>query len=84
MANQKLRFRPSQPLTLGVDVEVQLLVRDTLDLKPASPTVLSLCKGEKEKLKAEYLSYFTFLESLFSKVGSYERQRQIAKKAPAI
>jgi glutamate---cysteine ligase / carboxylate-amine ligase len=48
----ELTFGKSQPLTLGVEVEVQLLNKKTLDLTPVSPIVLSALENN-EKVKAE-------------------------------
>jgi carboxylate-amine ligase len=51
--NSDLIFAPSEPLTLGVEVEIQILDEQTLDLKPMSPTILNEFQGDKSKLKAE-------------------------------
>src|SRR5687768_5920615 len=48
-----LVFAPSEPLTLGVEVEVQLLDSETLNLKPMSPLVLSMHRGDPARIKAE-------------------------------
>lgn len=51
-----LEFKKSEPLTLGVEIEVQLLDKDGLDLKPFSPTVLEALRvagGTQGRVKAE-------------------------------
>lgn len=49
-----LVFTPSKrPLTLGVEIEIQLLDKDTLDLSPVSPKILERLGGETARIKAE-------------------------------
>ncbi len=51
LAAQNEDFQPSEFLTLGVEVEVQLLDLNTLDLAPVSPRLLGglwLLKGVRE------------------------------------
>jgi glutamate---cysteine ligase / carboxylate-amine ligase len=48
-----LVFGPSKALTLGVEVEVQLLNKNSLDLTPVSPIILSSIEKNQEKIKAE-------------------------------
>ncbi len=52
-------FHPSEFLTLGVEVEVQLLDRKTLDLAPVSPRLLASL-GNSSAFKPEF--YSTMLE----------------------
>lgn len=54
--NADLIFSHSEPLTLGVEIEIQLLDRETLDLKPISPQILAQAERRPElrdKIKAE-------------------------------
>lgn len=48
-----LKFANSQALTLGVEVEIQLLNNETLDLYPISPKILEICGNKTDKIKAE-------------------------------
>lgn len=48
-----ITFAPSQSLTLGVEVEVQLLDKETLDLTPKSPEIFNIIGGESGRVKAE-------------------------------
>lgn len=53
MPSQDLLFAPSQPLTLGVEIEVQLLDPDSLDLNPKSPQLLASLTHLGDRVKAE-------------------------------
>ncbi|HVK62206.1 MAG TPA: YbdK family carboxylate-amine ligase [Bdellovibrionales bacterium] len=53
MTQHELIFSPSEPLTLGVEIEVQLLDPETWDLKPASTVLLPLCEPHTDRIKAE-------------------------------
>lgn len=59
LATQNEAFHPSEFLTLGVEVEVQLLDRKTLDLAPVSPRLLASL-GNSSAFKPEF--YSTMLE----------------------
>lgn len=59
LATQNEDFQPSEFLTLGVEVEVQLLDLNTLDLAPVSPRLLSAL-GHSDVFKPEF--YSTMLE----------------------
>lgn len=48
-----LEFASSQPLSLGVEIEIQLLNQETLDLFPISPKILALVGENHPKIKAE-------------------------------
>lgn len=48
-----IQFASSSPLTLGVEVEVQLLDKETLDLTPKSPEIFNIIGGESARIKAE-------------------------------
>lgn len=48
-----LEFAPSQPLSLGVEIEIQLLNKETLDLFPISPQILGIVGENHPKIKAE-------------------------------
>ncbi len=48
-----LSFAASEPLTLGVEVEVQLLDEETLDLSPQSPALLEKLSHLGNRVKAE-------------------------------
>jgi carboxylate-amine ligase len=48
-----LEFKPSQALTLGVEIEVQLIDWRTRDLCPAAPRILERLGGESPHIKAE-------------------------------
>ncbi|MBN9416292.1 MAG: YbdK family carboxylate-amine ligase [Candidatus Eremiobacteraeota bacterium] len=59
LATQNEDFHPSEFLTLGVEVEVQLLDQRTLDLAPVSPRLLAAL-GDSSAFKPEF--YSTMLE----------------------
>ncbi len=49
-------FRPSKPLTIGVELEFQLLHPQSLALIPAAPSVLVLvADSQKERIKEEFI-----------------------------
>jgi carboxylate-amine ligase len=48
-----VHFKPSTALTLGVEVEVQLIDWRTHDLCPAAPRILERLGGESDRIKAE-------------------------------
>lgn len=50
---ESLYFAPSEPLTLGVEIELQLLDQETLDLTPKSPEVLARLTNLGDRVKAE-------------------------------
>lgn len=52
-ASDSVSFAPSEPLTLGVEVEVQLLDETTLDLSPQSPAMLEKLSSFGDRVKAE-------------------------------
>lgn len=51
--SDSLFFRPSEPLTLGVEIEVQLLDQKSLDLVPKSPLMLHGLSKFGDRVKAE-------------------------------
>ena len=50
---EKLQFTSSKPLTLGVEIEVQILDKTTLDLSPKSPLMLAKLSHLGDRIKAE-------------------------------
>ena len=48
-----LPFQPSPSMTLGVEVEIQLIDWRTHDLCPAAPRILDALGGETDRIKAE-------------------------------
>ncbi len=49
-------FQPSRPYTLGVELEIQLLDRDSLDLTPAAQEILrELPENLKNRIKPEFI-----------------------------
>ncbi|MBL7688401.1 MAG: YbdK family carboxylate-amine ligase [Bdellovibrionaceae bacterium] len=53
MSDSVLQFSHSKPLTLGVELELQLLDKTTLDLSPKSPLLFAALGGETSRIKAE-------------------------------
>src|SRR5687768_17821068 len=49
----QLPFNTSPRMSLGVEVEVQLIVWRTHDLCPAAPRILEALGGETDRVKAE-------------------------------
>lgn len=50
---ESLVFQKSDPLSLGVEIEIQLLDKETLDLKPSSVELLKQYSGSADRVKAE-------------------------------
>ncbi|MBI3182330.1 MAG: glutamate--cysteine ligase [Myxococcales bacterium] len=48
-----LLFTPSPAMTIGAEIELQLLDRDSLDLSPAAPKILERLGGERPNIKPE-------------------------------
>lgn len=48
-----LTFHPSSAMTIGVEVELQILDRDTLDLTPGAQPIFERLGGERRNIKAE-------------------------------
>lgn len=48
-----LIFKDSEPFTLGVELELQLIDKNSLDLTPRSPDVFEALGGESKRIKAE-------------------------------
>lgn len=51
--SQHLEFSKSESLTIGVELEFQLIDPSSQDLTPSAPELLEIVKGESEKIKSE-------------------------------
>ena len=52
----EIEFRQSKPYTLGVEIEFQILDKDTLNLAPMAPEILDLVPAElQERIKPEFI-----------------------------
>ena len=51
-----IEFRSSKPFTLGVEIELQILDRESLNLVPRSPEILAMVPDNlKERIKPEFI-----------------------------
>ncbi len=59
-----LQFHPSTPLTIGIELEFQLLDPNSFDLKPCGPELLKLVPDEyRNNIKAEFIQSMVELSS---------------------
>jgi carboxylate-amine ligase len=54
--HSEIEFRQSEPFTLGVEIEFQILDKNTLNLAPMAPEILNLVPAEQgERIKQEFI-----------------------------
>jgi len=69
-----LPFTPSPRMTLGVEVEIQLIDWRTHDLCPAAPRILEALGGETDRIKAEIFQPMLEINTgICSSIGDVER-----------
>ncbi len=52
----EIEFQQSKPFTLGVEIEFQILDKDTLNLAPTAPDILDMVPAEqKDRIKPEFI-----------------------------
>jgi carboxylate-amine ligase len=52
----EITFHQSKPYTLGVEIEFQILAKDTLNLAPMAPEILAMVPaGQKDRIKPEFI-----------------------------
>jgi carboxylate-amine ligase len=56
MAAETIKFTASRPFTLGVEIELQILDRESLNLVPRAPEILAMVPDNlKERIKPEFI-----------------------------
>ncbi len=91
---KKLEFSPSQPLTLGVEMELQLLDPKSLALVPKAPQILgSVPRKSKDRIKEEFIQSMVEITTGICQdvsqvekdlIDTYELLEKLAKSAGCI
>jgi carboxylate-amine ligase len=56
MQEKTIEFNISKPFSLGVEIELQILDRETLNLVPRAPEILDMVPHSlKERIKPEFI-----------------------------
>ena len=52
----QIEFQKSKPFTLGIEIELQIVDKNTLNLVPRAPEILDMVPAElKDRIKPEFI-----------------------------
>jgi carboxylate-amine ligase len=78
--SEELHFHPSPEPTIGVELEFQILDRDTMDLAPGAVRILKDCEEEKiEGVAAEFMQSMIEVKTGVCKTVDEARDQHFAR-----